>query len=250
MSAGLQILTSYTWAHSIDTASSGSFAVSDALIPTEGFNNNRGPSAFDIRHAFSAAVTYNIPTLGINRLTKAILGGWSIQNVVQARSAAPVDVADGHFFVVGGFGGGTRPDVVPGQPLYIEDSSLPGGRRFNPAAFVSPPVDPITGFPLRGGTLGRNALRGFGLAQWDLAVHRNFKITEAVKLQFRAEMFNVLNHPNFGPPVRSTTDPRFGRSIEMFGRSLAAGGVGSGGLSPLYQVGGPRSIQFGLKLSF
>jgi hypothetical protein len=70
-------------------------------------------------------------------------------------------------------------------------------------------------------------------------------------------MFNVLNHPNFGPPVGDlgypvfALNPKFGQSIQMLGRSLAGpAGLGSGGFDPLYQLGGPRSIQFGLKVSF
>ena len=84
----------------------------------------------------------------------------------------------------------------------------------------------MTGFPVSQGNLPRNALRGFGLTQWDFAVHREFPIHESLKLQFRAEMFNVLNHPNFGPPVGDlgypgALNPQFGQSIQMLGQSLA-----------------------------
>jgi hypothetical protein len=109
--------------------------------------------------------------------------------------------------------------------------------------------------PVRQGDLPRNALRGFSLAQWDFAVHREFPIHESLKLQFRAEMFNVLNHPNFGPPVGDLQspagiNPQFGQSTQMLGQSLAGGGLGAGAFDPLYQLGGPRSIQFALKLFF
>jgi hypothetical protein len=117
------------------------------------------------------------------------------------------------------------------------------------AAFVSPPVD-ANGFPLRQGNLGRNALRAFGMTQWDFAVHRDFPIHESLKLQFRAELFNVLNHPNFGPQLGDLSNPQFGVTTQMLGTSLSGGNVGGGGLSPLYQVGGPRSIQLALKLTF
>jgi hypothetical protein len=113
-------------------------------------------------------------------------------------------------------------------------------------------VDPSTGIPLRNGDLGRNALRGFGHSHWDFAVHREFPIHESLKLQFRAEMFNVVNHPNFGPPSgcfgRFCSSP-YGLSTETLNQYLGAA-TGQGGFSQLYQIGGPRSIQFALKLFF
>jgi hypothetical protein len=103
--------------------------------------------------------------------------------------------------------------------------------------------------------LGRNALRGFGVAQWDFSVHRDFPIYERLKLQFRAEMFNVLNHPNFAPPIGDlqspqSINPQFGVSTQTLGQYLGGANVGGGGFNSLYQVGGPRSIQFALKLLF
>jgi hypothetical protein len=125
----------------------------------------------------------------------------------------------------------------------------PGGKAFNPAAFIAPPVDPTTGMFLQG-NLARNALRGFGAAQWDFAVHRDFPISHSLKLQFRAEMFNLLNHPNFGQPDGNLNDPNFGTSTQILSQSLGGGNISGGGLNPLYQLGGPRSIQLALKLDF
>jgi hypothetical protein len=68
-------------------------------------------------------------------------------------------------------------------------------------------------------------------------------------LNFRSEFFNIFNHPNFGNPVNTLTNPLFGRSTQMLANSLGSGGA-NGGLNPLYQIGGPRSIQFALKLQF
>jgi len=221
-------------------------------VPSAIAGSNRGASDFDIRHAFSAGLTYDVPTPRINTFTKIILRGWSLENIIQARSAPPV-TADSFFFNgmfvtnIGGYFTFLRPDVVPGQPLYLFGSQYPGGKAFNPGAFTAPPTDPKTGKFLQG-DLGRNALRGFGATQWDLAVHRDFPIRESVKLQFRAEMFNVLNHPNFGQPDGLLFSPTFGKATQMLGQSLA--GNGSTGLNPLYQIGGPRSIQLALKLFF
>jgi len=253
LSRGLQALASYTWSHSIDTASAGSFGNSSNLVGPSGSNSNRGPSDFDIRNAFSAGVTYDVPAPKVNAFTNTTLRGWSLENVIQARSAPPVDISDTHFFgLFSNFAlGDIRPDVVPGQPLYLYGPQYPGGKAFNPAALTSPPVDPSTGFtPLRQGNLSRNGLRGFGATQWDFGIHRDFPIHESLKLQFRAELFNVLNHPNFGPLSNQFGASGFGVSTQMLGRSLNGNNLGSGSFSPLYQIGGPRSIQFALKLLF
>src|SRR5262249_37474732 len=156
-----------------------------------------------------------------------------------------------------------RPDLVPGQRFYIRGEecaatfqatgdlalgqSCPGGWGLNPGAFKAPAA-----FPSGQGTVPRNFLRGFGATQWDFAVHRDFSIHESIKLQFRAEMFNVLNHPNFGPPSGGFGFGQgFGLSTATLGRSLGGfGSVGSGAFSSLYQLGGPRSIQLALKLAF
>jgi hypothetical protein len=246
---GLQALASYTWAHSIDTASAGSsFVGSNTFVPGA-LATNRGPSDFDLRHVFSLGATYQIPSPKLNRFTRLVLGNWSIQNVIQVHSAPPVNVYEANFPQLAQFSTQVRPDLVPGQPLYLHGSQYPGNRALNPAAFASPPVD-SNGNPTRQGDLGRNALRGFGLTQWDVAVHREFPIRDTgFTLQFRAEAFNILNHPNFGSPQAGIGAGSFGVSTQTLAESLG-GNVGSGGFNALYQLGGPRSLQFALKLQF
>jgi hypothetical protein len=97
--------------------------------------------------------------------------------------------------------------------------------------------------------LPRNKLRAFGAWQNDLTVRRQFQVTEKVGLQVRAEFFNLFNHPSFGPPTNDVTSPLFGQSTQTLASSLGGGGIG-GGFNPLYQIGGPRSIQLALKLQF
>lgn len=263
LAKGLQALASFTWSHSSDDASAGSYAnASNDLVPLKS-NSNWGPSDFDIRHALSTAITYNIPAPRFNFLANPILGGWSTQNIILLRSAPPVDIQDGNFYTFeNGAVGDIRPDVIVGQPLYLFGSqclqaqpagfgvACPGGKGFNPSAFANPPTDPNTGDPLRQGTLGRNALRGFAVTQWDAAIQREFPIHESLKLQFRIEMFNAPNHPNFGAPFNAFPFAGFGLSNQMLGQSLNASNLGNGALSPLYQIGGPRSTQFALKLTF
>jgi hypothetical protein len=127
-------------------------------------------------------------------------------------------------------------NLAPGQ-------GCPGGRAINPNAFADPPTDPNTGNPLRQGTAPRNFTRGFGAWQMNLAVRREFPLYENLKLQFRAEAFNIFNHPNFG-----AIDPNFGSTT--FGQATGTLANSLGVLNPLYQMGGPRSMQFALKLVF
>jgi hypothetical protein len=237
---GLQVVGSYTFSHSIDITSTDSlFTYSYQNTPSP--QTNRGDSDFDIRHSMSGALTYDVPFPWNSRIGKSVLGGWSLDGLITARSATPVNVTAGY-----SFGGGhffqPRPDLVPGEPVYLHGSEYPGGKAFNPAAFSTPP-------PGEQGDFGRNVLRAFGETQVDSAVQRQFKVTEAVKLRFRAEFFNIFNHPNFAPPIGDMTNPLFGLSTQTLASSLGSGGS-NGGFNPLYQIGGPRSIQLALKLVF
>jgi hypothetical protein len=89
-------------------------------------------------------------------------------------------------------------------------------------------------------------MRGFGAANVDLTLRRHFKIPERLSLQARADFFNIFNHPNFGPRTNYLSSPLLGQSTQMLGASLGTGGQ-TGGLNPLYQIGGPRSAQLALK---
>jgi hypothetical protein len=238
---GLQTLLSYTWAHSIDDASSD---VNYLNVPPGDSPSERGSSDYDIRHTFSGAVSYNIPGPG-RGIWKRILGNWSMDSIVYARTAPPVNVVTGKDPFGGpltGAFGATRPDLVSGVPRWIADPNVAGGKRINRAAFIVPATP-------RQGDLGRNALRGFGATQVDLTLRRQFKLHERLSLQARADFFNIFNHPNFGSPINYLSSPLFGQSTQMLGASLGSGGQ-SGGLNPLYQIGGPRSVQLALKLLF
>jgi hypothetical protein len=242
LSRGLQALASYTFSHSIDSASTD--AVANYLSTPASIGNSnkdRGDSDFDIRHAFTAGITYDVPSPGSDKIVRAILGGWSLDGFILARSAPPVDVVGGIFFDVG-TALYPRPNVNAGVPLNLHGSGYPGGKIFNSAAFSAPPDG-------QQGNFGRNVLRGFDATQADIGVQRMFRVTEKVGLRFRAEFFNIFNHPNFGSPTNMLPSPLFGRSTQTLASFLGAGGA-NGGFNPLYQIGGPRSIQLALKLQF
>lgn len=253
LSSGFQAIASYAWSHSLDDASASSSGLSSNLGLPGNFDNNWGNSDFDVRNAFTAGLTYQLPDVRRDRIKNAFVNGWSIENFILARSAPPVDIVDLKFYSADLDSGGhanIRPDLLPGEPVYLFAGDYPGGKKLNPAAFADPPANAATGEPIRQGDLRRNQLRSFGATQWDFAVHREFPLRDSVKLQFRAEMFNLLNHPNFGPPYQLFGVSTFGLSQQTLNQALSYGTVGSGGFSPLYQLGGPRSVQLALKLMF
>ena len=230
LSRGLQALASYTWSHALDDASSDF-----------GVGLDHASSDFDLRHVFSAATTYDIPAPRA-RFARALFGNWSIDTIVRLQGATPVNVTARTFINLFGETVNIRPDLILGQPLYRDDPTAPGGRVFNRAAFAVPPAG-------RQGTFGRNVMRGFPLHQTDFSLRRRFVLGERLSLLFRTDVFNIFNHPNFADPNGAVTSSTFGQATQTFGRGLGTGTFGSG-LSPLYQVGGPRSMQFSFKVEF
>lgn len=241
LASGLQAMVSYVWAHSLDDSSTNFLA--NEL--------QHASSDFDVRNNFNAAVTYTIPTVQSNGFVKALERNWSLDTRVSARSATPVDVVSNTGVdVATSITTYYHPDRVPGAPLYQYGSAYPGGRIINPAAY-STPAD-ASGTPLDvEGNAGRNSARGFDAVQTDLAIRREFHLGDGVGLQFRAEAFNLFNHAIFGAiynqlnssPTSATGSTLFGQAYETLNTSLGA-------LNSLYQNGGPRSMQFALRLHF
>jgi len=224
----VQALASYTWSHAIDNSSA------NALLSTL----LRANSSFDIRHQLQAAVTYNIPTVHSSHLLSAIVNDWSLDLRLQARSALPIDIASPVIIVPGtGQSYSFHPNFVPGQAIYLYSSTYPGKRIINRNAFVA-----TSGVE---GNVPRNFARGFDAVQNDLAIRRRIKLTDQLGLQFRAEAFNIFNHPEFGSIYNSLSygPTQFGYAYNTLNGQL-------GGLNPLYQIGGPRSLQVMLKLEF
>ncbi len=234
LSDRLQMLLNYAWSHSFDNSSNDVVAgISGTVISAA---SDYASSSFDVRHSFSGAMTYELPAVARSGPLSAATRDWSIDVVIVARSGFPFNgqvsapsPALGVSF--------TRPDLVPGVPVWIADPAAPAQKRLNPDAFAIPATP-------RQGTEGRNDISGFGLTQVDLSISRKIPFTDQVSLLFRADTFNVFNHPNFTNPVAIVGfGPSFLQSSAMLNQGL-------GGLSPLFQEGGPRSLQLSLRLSF
>lgn len=250
LSRGFQALVNYTFAKSTDNSSGDSLIGAYATnVPPEYFV---GPSNFDIRHNFSTALTFDLPSPWKDGALKHIFGGWSTDTIFKAVSAPPLNILVQQNTGFGTFG--NRPNVVDGQPVWITDPLEPNGKRLNPAAFSASTGAAGT---LVIGNATRNDVRGFGSWQLDTSVSRKFRLgflNERTNLVFRAEMFNILNHPNFAQPsatlgtLNQTTNvftpaTSYGRSTQMLNRSI-------GGLNAVHQIGGPRSIQFTARIEF
>ena len=238
---GFRALASYAWSHSIDDDSSDSFLVwAGAGASAAG---DRGSSDFDLRHSFTAALTYEFPARspGTGRL-RGFLNGWGVDAMLRARTGFPITVQQDEEYEGIALANAFRPNVAPGQAVWIADSNAPGGKRLNPSRFLSTP----SGVP---GNLGRNAITGFGMSQVDLAVRREFRVGERCRLQFRLEAFNGLNQANFADPVRFMSSPMFGQSTSMLNLMLGSGSPGSG-LAPILETGGARSLQATLRFRF
>jgi Carboxypeptidase regulatory-like domain/TonB-dependent Receptor Plug Domain len=226
VSRSVSALASYTWSHCIDFGSS--------YIETP---VTRGNCDMDVRHNFQAGVTWDLPGVSGNRPAQELLNHWGLDSRLIARTAFPVTL-QGNYLIdpTTGVGYYSNLDLVPNQPIYVYGSQYPGGRAINPAAFSYPSGDDPGDAP-------RNFARGLGEWQINFGVRREFSIREKLRLQFRAEAFNILNHPNFGYVDPSLGDSTFGRALYMLNQNLST-------VAPQYQQGGPRSMQFALKLLF
>lgn len=217
-SHGYTILANYTYAKSLDIAS---------LDTLGGYQNSlniraeKGPSDYDVRQRFVTSFLWQTPSPK-SGAPKLLLGGWQLNGIFSAQTGTPFTVVGGQDRALTG-SGGERPNVI-GDP-YL-DAGRPTAQRlqkyFNPAAFALPPVGQY-------GNLGRNTIYGPGSSNLDASLFRSFRVREHSSVQFRAEFFNALNHPNFGHPVAN---------------------IGTATAGRILSASAPRILQFGLKFLF
>jgi hypothetical protein len=254
LSSRLHVLVSYTWAHSIDNLSQDIQYRAPAKYSLPFDPRAWGSSDFDVRQSLNGSIIAALPSPH-RGIAGVLFRNWTANSIFFARSALPTDlIVPSPESKNGLVYSGQRPDVVPGQPLYLYGPGFPGGKSFNSAAFSIPPNG-------RDGDLGRNVLRGLGAWQIDFSLHRDFRLAEGLSLQLRAEAFNIFNHPNFanptdpgnpGDPGQLTffkPGPGFGTATQTLANGLGPENV-LGQLSSLFQIGGPRTMQFALRLRF
>ena len=225
----MSALASYTWSKSIDDASNFFSSAGDPNFPQNSFNvaAERGRSNFDVRHRLSVSYSYQFPfgKGAHDGWESVLLRGWETYGIVTLQSGRPFTVAllseidnSGTGRSILGFGANDRPNLV-GNPELSNRTTL---QWFNTAAFAFPPQGTF-------GNAGRNILDGPGFQNVNMSLVKNTSLTESVNLQFRAEAFNLFNHPNFNLPDNFLGSPTFGR---------------------ITSARDQRHLQFGLKLLF
>jgi hypothetical protein len=229
----------YTWSHAIDT-DSGETLFAHLPPETSSTLSERGSADFDRRHVLHTSWSYRLPTPTAPRFIQTLGADWQLDITGIVRSGTPFSVSASRTIGLGIFL--VRPDLAPDQPLWLADPSSPTGRRLNREAFPTS-VEPGQG------TLGRNALRATPLRQVNLALSRSFQAKRCT-VQIRLEAFNAFNIPSFGPPETSIALDQFGRPRQSYADALGSGTLTNGGLISVQQDGSPRSLQFGLRLSF
>jgi carboxypeptidase family protein len=206
---GLTLLANYTFAKSLSDAPDFRSPMFESAIPQDNSNLAAEKSpACDIRHRFAFSAVYDIPALAVSRLVRAITTNWHISVVFQVQSGFPVTISVFGDTANAGTLLGENPIRAnyTGQPVFGAGTHT-ADRWFNQSAFAAPAAFTF-------GNVGRNSIYGPGMQTLDLAVHREFSITEKIKFQFRAEFFNALNHTNLGTPNRFVNTPQFGTITE------------------------------------
>jgi len=235
-SNGLSLLTSYTYSKAISNApqyrNAGGVTGSENSPPQDSYNlrAERSLASFDLRHRFVNTVVYRLPFGHNGRWLQngvgaMVLGGLEVSSIFSTQSGFPFTAnIKGDSANIGGGTGGifVRPNPAPGQHVQLSASERTTSKWFNTAAFTPPANGTF-------GTLGRNTIIGPTYTDLDLVLQRSIDIGEKTKVQLRGEVFNALNHSNYGIVGRILNDPSFGVVQNQFD---------------------PRQVQLGLKLIF
>ena len=213
LASGLQFNASYTWSKALDynSFSTGGIVGQDSY----NLNGDRGLSDFDARHRFVFNGIYDLPLRG-----NWFLNGWQLAAIVQVQSGSPVNIVTSNS-TVNGIANTLRPDVT--GPIATIGTVE---RWFDTSVFRAVP-----GF----GGLGRNVVIGPGFNNTDFSVIKNTRLGEKLRMQFRAEFFDLFNHANFGTPGNVVGTPTFGQITST--------------RFPTGESGSSRQIQFAVKIN-
>ncbi|MGA8221062.1 MAG: TonB-dependent receptor [Candidatus Acidiferrales bacterium] len=270
---GFSSTANFVWSRSMDNSSDGEDFIPQAAQPQDSTNPHAeyGPSSFNIPKRFTWIASYDLPTMGGG--WRKLKNGWGFDSVTTIQTGQPFALTyNGEDDYSGSGEGFDRPDVVgpivydyhhPGNFLQLGSFAMPCTNNGTVSGAASDCVPGTRHF----GNLGRNALTGPPYKQWDLAIHKNTTITERLTLQIRADIFNILNHPNYSNPVLPAfiadpasningacgcgfaTNPVNGREVGNGAYQIVAtGDVGIG--NPFLGGGGPRGIQLAAKFLF
>ena len=251
LSKGLSLRGVYTWSRALDDGDSlnGTTANNAPGLVSNPFNlaADKGLATFNAKHVGVISTIYQLPfghgrafASNLPGLTEAIVGGWSVNSIVTVQSGFPFTPQMSYN---PSRNGDTKNPVRPFINPAFTGNPVPGtvSEWFNPAAFIAPPNN--SGFY---GNAGRDTLIGPGLATWDFSLMKETPIRERLSLQFRAEIFNILNHPNFNTPnliVAVLTPPPQGSTTAS---TLPQVNPTAGQITSTSTTS--RQIQFGLKL--
>ena len=213
---GLGILSTYTWSHAIDNAE---YRLLAPGVPEQvRGSSGQGSGALDIRHRFTLALNYDLPFSNTKGFVGALVRGWRVNTITVLQTGTPLTIANQT--PRSNTGGPDRPNVLADPRLPSDERTL--ARWFDTSVFVPQAINTW-------GNAGRSILNGPGRISVDLSLHREFNFTERIRLQFRAEAFNISNTPPLGNPNTNLGNPAFG--------SITSAGL-------------PRNIQLALKLLF
>ena len=247
----LSLSLAYTYSHAIDDASD---RYDGTFVNSYNFASSRASSSFDERQALNIGYVYDLPIFTKGGLTHTLLGGWQYSGIAGFSTGIPLTVTDGTTYgdnagVGNAVGSGSYVDRTGDPSANIPSNSLLQGPSFskffyNPGAFATP-----TGLTF--GDSGRDSLRNPGRTNFDMALFKHFAIKESKAIEFRAEAFNIFNHPEWSGPGATA------------GMSCAGGPNNSGlaipvawdpgALGTLFEINSahvPRILQFGLKFLF
>jgi hypothetical protein len=216
---GLQFLAAYTWSKSIDNASSFENSV-NPIDP----RRSRSLSLFDARHRLVFSNYWQIPGPASERWTHHLLGGWALSGILTVQSGFPIRMtSQNDQELMNSFDFETVGEPLQIAPFRRLNPQQSGGYYFDPASFTDAPLGQI-------GNTARTLCCGPGIANLDLGIHKTFELKEAAKLEFRTEVFNVMNHTQFMNPDGNITD--------------------GGAFGQVSRARDPRLIQLALRLTF